>query len=731
MRQITIQQAFGLAAQHHQAGRLQEADELYRMILARHPAHSEAMHLLGILAYQQGRNCDAVELLRKAAALNPQSPQVHYNLGNALKESKKLEEAIAAYRRAVLLRPDYAAAYNNLGIVLNDTGQTEDSISAFRLAIALRPNHAQSHSNLGDALRTNRQLSEAIDAYRRAIALQPNYAEAHNNLGNVLRDAGQFDQAILSHRTALMLRPQSAEFHSNLGNALKDKGDTDAAIAAYQQAIALAPDYAEAHYNLANALKDRGQLDEAIASYRQAIALKPDYAQALSNLGNALADAGEIEPAIAAYRRVVALSPELPEPHSNLLYSMQFDPGCTSQAIAEEHHRWNLRHAEPLRPSITEHGNHPGTDRRLRVGYVSPNFWGHCQSLFMVPLLSAHDRQQVEVFCYADVRRPDAHTDQMRKHVDGWRDIVGQSDEDVAARIRQDQIDILVDLTMHMAHNRLLTFARKPAPIQVTWLAYPGSTGLGAIDYRLSDQYLDPHGRDESIYSEKTVRLPNSFWCYEPMEGREIADNPLPALESGVITFGCLNNFCKVNWGVLDLWAKVLQQVEGSRLLLLAKTGSHRQRTLDRLAQQGIDPRRIEFVSYLPRREYLELYQRIDVGLDTSPYNGHTTSLDSLWMGVPVVTLVGERAVSRAGWCQLSNLNLRELAAETDEQFVRIAVELCKDLPSLADLRSSMRQKMLSSPLMDAPAFARDIEAAYRKMWKAWCEKVSGKKSVI
>jgi protein O-GlcNAc transferase len=733
----TIQQLFGLAAQHHQAGRLQEAEQMYRQVLAEQPAHSEAMHLLGLLAHQDGRNDVAMELMRRAAALDSSSPLLYYNLGNAFKVGGQLEEAIAAYRQAIDRRPDYAAAHNNLGIVLNQSGRVEESISAFRRAAFLRPDHPQSYCNLGDALKGNQQLDEAIDAYRRAIALRPDYAEAHNNLGNALTEIGHFDEAITSYRTAIRLHPNRAEFQSNLGNVLKDKGQIDAAAAAYQRAIALAPDYADAHYNLGNVLKEQGQLDEAVDAYRKAIALRPGYPEAHSNLGNALTDRGEIEAAIAAYRQIVALRPELPGPGSNLVYSMQFHPGYDAYAIAEELRRWNLRHAEPLRQFVQPYRNDRNPDRRLRIGYVSPNFWEHCQSFFMLPLLLAHDRRQVEVFCYSEVLRPDARTRQMKNCADVWRDIVSRSDEEVAAMVREDQIDILVDLTMHMAHNRLLAFARKPAPVQVTWLAYPGSTGLDTIDYRLSDPYLDPcdtthggpcdrtHGpsrMDESIYSEKTVRLPDSFWCYGPLEDEEIPVNPLPALEKGHVTFGCLNNFCKVNEGVLALWARVLQQVAGSRLLLLAKQGGHRRRSVDRLAREGIDPERVEFVSYLPRRRYLELYHRIDIGLDTFPYNGHTTSLDSLWMGVPVVTLVGKTAVSRAGWCQLSNLGLCELAATTAEQFVRIAVDLSEDLPRLSALRGTLRQRMEHSPLMDGPRFARNIEAAYRQMWRVWCE---------
>jgi predicted O-linked N-acetylglucosamine transferase (SPINDLY family) len=312
-------------------------------------------------------------------------------------------------------------------------------------------------------------------------------------------------------------------------------------------------------------------------------------------------------------------------------------------------------------------------------------------------------------------------TAQFQQHADHWRSIVGMTDEQVAALIRQDRIDILIDLALHTAQNRLLVFARKPAPVQVSFAGYPASTGLSAIDSRLSDPYLDPVGVDESVYSEQTIRLPHSFWCYDPLDCRGIPINSLPALQNGFVTFGCLNNFCKVNQQVLSLWAAVLRKIEHSRLLLLSEGGSHHQRTLDFLKQEEVNPDRVEFVPRQPRQKYMELYHRIDLGLDTFPYNGHTTSLDSFWMGVPVVTLVGQTPVSRAGWSQLSNLGLPELAGKTPEEFVRIAVELARDLPRLQELRSTLRQRMERSPLTDAPGFARGIEAAYRQMWRRWC----------
>jgi protein O-GlcNAc transferase len=294
--------------------------------------------------------------------------------------------------------------------------------------------------------------------------------------------------------------------------------------------------------------------------------------------------------------------------------------------------------------------------------------------------------------------------------------------EALAAQIRLDGIDILVDLALHTAKNRLPVFARKPAPVQVTFAGYPGSTGLDAIDYRLTDPYLDPpDSADETLYSEKSVRLPASFWCYDPLDASPPAVSSLPAPINGYVTFGCLNNFCKINDGVLKLWAQAMAGVPGSRLLLLADEGSHRQRTHQFLESLGVSRDRVNFVAKRPRAQYLDLYHLIDIGLDTVPYNGHTTSLDSLFMGVPVVTLIGKTVVGRAGLSQLMNLGMPELIGRTAEQFVQIARDLATDLGRLAGLRAELRGRMQASPLMDGAAFARGIEAAYRQMWRQWC----------
>ena len=340
----------------------------------------------------------------------------------------------------------------------------------------------------------------------------------------------------------------------------------------------------------------------------------------------------------------------------------------------------------------------------------------------MAPVLDHHDRERFEVYCYSGVRNPDKITARLRRAAQQWRGIGGASDEQLAALVRADRIDILIDLTMHMGGCRLGAFARKPAPVQVAWLAYPGTTGVAAIDYRLTDPHLDPPVVDRSArpYSERSVRLSDTFWCYDPLCDDAPEREP-PARESGRITFGCLNNFCKVSDPSLRLWSRVLLRVPESRLLMLAPEGSHRGRVMGFLDAQGVDPARLRFAAPRPRPEYLRLYQEIDVCLDTLPYNGHTTTLDALWMGVPVVTRVGQTVVGRAGYSQLTNLGCSELIARDDDAYVETAARLAKDAARLADLRRTLRARMKQSPLMDGPRFAHHLEIAFRAVWEEWC----------
>ncbi len=614
----TIPDQLAAAIQHHQAGRLPEAEQGYRRILAADPNYAAAWHLLGVIAHQTGKHELAVSTIQRAISLAEDRAIFHSNLGEAYRALRQTPTAITCYQRAVQLDPGIAGFHYNLANALKDEGRFTEAVAAYQQALRLKPNYPEACNNLGNTWKALGKSRDAIQCYQRATQMKPDFVEARNNLdraladhqrvagevagtkdaesyfrlGNVAREQQRFADAIAWYRHALAVKPGYVEAWNNLGATLKDLGRLDEAAACYRDAIQYKPDYAEAHSNLGGIFWERGDVDQAVACFRRALDLKPDYDEALHNLGVVLKDRGEVEEAIACNRRALELRPSFAVCHGNLAYLLGFCPGFDAQAICEELRRWNDRHAAPLAKTIQPHANDRSADRRLRIGYISPDFRVHCQAFFTVPLLSSHDHQNFEIFCYADVARPDATTARLRAWADVWRDIVGLSDEQITQLVRQDQIDILVDLTMHMNDNHLLVFARKPAPVQICWLAYPGSTGLTAIDYRLTDPYLDPPGLNDQdasdhYYSEESLRLPDTFWCYDPLTS-EPAVNPLPATDACHITFGCLNNFCKVNAEVLKLWASVLKLVDRSRIVILSVAGSHRQHTLDLLEQEGV-----------------------------------------------------------------------------------------------------------------------------------------------
>ena len=413
------------------------------------------------------------------------------------------------------------------------------------------------------------------------------------------------------------------------------------------------------------------------------------------------------------------INPRFVNARDNLLHTLHYHPASDAGSLLVESQKWNQQHAEPLRQFIQPHGNDRDLERRLRIGYVSPDLRNHPVGRFVLPLLAGHDRNAFEVFCYAQVPRPDNTSDKLQSQTSVWRGVVGLSDEQVAEMIRQDRIDILVDLAMHTANNRLLVFARKPAPVQATYLGCVGTSGLQTMDYRFTDRYLDPDEADDRYYTEKSIRLPGTYWCYQPNDTAPPV-NDLPALKTGRITLGCLNNYCKVTAGTLETWAALLRRLGQAVLLLRSPEGNHREGLIRFMQERGIDPARL-LISQVSPAEYFQAYGRMDLALDPFPYPGGSTTCDALWMGVPVVTLSGRIAAGRAGVSILSNAGLPELIAHTPEEYVEIAANLAGDLPRLGEMRLTMRRRMRSSPLMDAAGFARGVESAYRQMWRKWC----------
>ncbi len=714
------------AIAHHEAGQLQQAESFYRQVLQINPNQPDALHLLGVLAAQVGQPAIAIELIGKALAINPSMAAAHSNLGNALRDSGQLDRAIAAYRESLRLAPQNADAHNNLGTVLRDQGNLDAAVASFRAAVALNPNHASAHNNLAVTLRDLGALPEAIASFEQAARLIPNSPQIQLNLALAYQAAERLEDAVVAVNRCIQLTPNDASAHAVLGQNLINLARHADAVAPLQEAVRLKPDFAEAYRLLGEALGNQQKLDDAIDAYRRAIQINPNNAVVHRLLGDAYFNLTRLEEAIASFDRAIELTPEDPGPLSARIFAMMFDSRFTQTDIRDKAIEFDRVHGLPRREHILPFENDPDPQRRLRIGYVSRSFSAHVQSLFTVPLMRNHNRQNVEVFCYSGVNRPDQFTEQTRGGADVWWDVSELPDARIAARIRRDKIDILVDLTMHMADNCLTLFARKPAPIQVAWFAYPGTTGLSAIDYRFTDPYLDPPGMYDADYSEKSYRLRDTFWCIDSLQPDPDV-GPLPALANGYVTFGNLNNFLKISNESVLAWSRVMQRVPGSKFLLLAPEGSGRERVRSVARDVGINPDRFEFVGRQTRGKYLATYNRIDIGLDSFPYNGHTTSIDSYWMGVPVVTRVGKTLVGRAGFSQLSNLRMTELAGADVDQFVEIAANLAGDLPRLSQLRADLRERTVRSPLMDTKRFAESMELAYRDIWRKWCDDRNGR----
>ncbi len=564
----------------------------------------------------------------------------------------------------------------------------------------------------------------ALGCFEQSADLRMDSAVVQLALAQSLLQGGHWEQAIGHLQCVLALSPQSVEACLRLAQVYHRLRRSSGAHAMLRRVLGLAPDLPVGHLVYGNLLCEEQRYDEAVEHYARAIELDATNAEAHYRLGHALFRLGQVARALDCYRCATAANPSDPTPHSALVYCAGFHPELTDEQILVEARAWSKLHAEPLRSRWRPHPHDRAVDRRLKLGYVSPDFDAHCQRFFTLPLLRHHDRERFEVICYSSVDAPDEWTERIRPLADDWRDVCALDDAALAEQIRSDEVDVLIDLTMHMAGSRLRVFAEKPAPVQICWLAYPGTTGIDAMDYRITDPHLDPPGAAEP-YSEQSLRLPNAFWCYDPLtEVPEV--NPLPALSAGRVRFGCLNDFCKVHRSVLELWAQVMRQVPESSLLLLAPKGSARRGVLDTFAREGIEEHRVEFIERQPRSMYLEAYHRIDLGLDCFPANGHTTSLDAAWMGVPVVTLVGNTVLGRAGLCQAHHLGLDDLVAHSAEQFVRIAVALSRDTSRLARLRESLRARLAGSKLMDGAAFARDFEALCRSAWQRWCNERQG-----
>jgi predicted O-linked N-acetylglucosamine transferase (SPINDLY family) len=739
-----------------QQGRLDEAIADFRRAVQIDPDNAVAHGNLGLALILQGRLDEAIANCRRCVELKPDVAEGYSNLGRAWMAQGRIEEALACFRRALELRPGFAEAHNRLGLALQAQGNWQPAAASYRQALQANPAFPEAHLNLGNALKEGGHLEEAVACYRRAlqlkpdyveaycnlvvalsaqglsqeaiacgrraIELRPDYAQAHNGLGNVLQEQGRPDEAIACYRRALQLKPDLAVAHNNLGNALKATGDRDEAIACYRKALDLQPDYAEAYNNLATALHSQGQPAEAAACCRRALELKPNLVQALLNLGVALQSQGLPTEAVDCCRRALELKPDYADAHSNFLYTLQYCSGVTPAALAEAHAEFDRRHAAPLGGVFAPRENDAEPHRRLRLGFVSPDLGRHPVGYFLVRILENLGQQSLDTVCYSQRIVYDDVTRRFQAASTQWRDVLGMTDQRLADQIREDRIDILFDLAGHTVRNRLLVFARKPAPIQITWIGYEGTTGLSAMDYLLADRYVVPEGT-ERYYREQVLRMPEGYLCYDP-PGDAPPVGPLPSLAKGSVTFGSFNNPSKIAPEVVAVWAEILRRVPTARLVMKYSglgDPAVKGRYLDLFAAGGVGPQRLELLPWSSYDDYLATYHEVDVALDPFPFSGGATTCEALWMGVPVVTCPLQTFASRHSLSYLSNVGLTETIAHDLDEYVELAVALAGDLPRLAALRAGLRERMAASPLCDGKRFAANLAQLLGDVWRQSC----------
>lgn len=719
-RTDAFEHAFEAAVAEHRCGNLAGAIAQYERLRKQRPAHAGVLANLATALKQSGRREEALECFRRAIEKERAPPEVWFNFGNLLVEVKQAAEAEAAYRKALELDPNLYRAATNLANLLSALKRTDEAIGMHRRAIAAAPDNLPSLRAVARLLYERDELEEAERFYRDAHARAPNHIDTLNALGVVLKDRGRAEEAIECWRKALQVEPRHAVAYNNLGVMLRLMRCPRQAAEYLRKAVQLDPRDAMSAANLAHALIDLGQLGEAEAMARGIIEREPQNAEGYLMRGFARVYQGRVEEAIEDFLESHRCAPRSVLVISNRLFASLYSDRRDAAAILALH-RELARKIAPAAPVRTAWKNARDPGRRLRVGYLSPDMRAHPVSVFFEPVLAHHDARQFDVYCYSTTRAPDAVTGRLRAMAAVWRDCQGMSDARLAGQIEADAIDVLVDLAGHTAQNRAPVLRSKPAPIQALYIGYPGTSGLPEVDYLIADARVCPPEL-EHYYTERVLRLEGSFWCFRPPD---CAPEPagLAANQNGYVTFGSYNALQKMAAGTAALWARVLQTVPRSRLVLksLAFADAATRRAIQRrFIDAGIAETRVDVVPPSDSSAFLAEYHRLDIALDPFPYNGGTTSCEALWMGVPVVTLAGERFCSRMGMSLLENIGLPELVAHSADDYVRIAAGLAADLTRLRALRETLRSRLSTSPVCDGARTARELERAYRNMWREW-----------
>jgi protein O-GlcNAc transferase len=709
------------ALEYHNAGSLDQAISQYDKALQLRPGDPELYHLKGVALGQTGQLDSGISLIRQAIELKDDAVDFHNNLGLLLFQAGQLEIAAQSLRKAITIKPEHLPAYSNLGSILERMGREEDAIAAHQSAIKIEPKNSALHGNLGLLLQRTGRTKEAEEAFEVAVELAPSSPEAHNNLANILQVTDGFERAEAEFKRAIGLNPNYANAYQNLGSLLIETGRTEDGIQALRRAIEIQPNHAQAFANLSSGLNIQSQHQDAAAAARRALEIAPDLADAENNLGAALRALGNHAGTEAAYRRAVDLDPTHSKAHSNLIYSLDFNAAYDVRDHQAERRRWYQQHGKLLSSKIQPHLNDPTAKRRLRIGYVSADFRHHSATNGFGPMLLSYDRSEFDIICYACNFERDSVTDRFRAAATEWRDCTRMGDAELAKKIRADKIDILVDLSSHSAGNRLLVFARKPAPVQVTAWGFGTGTGLPTIDYFLTDEIIAPES-EHHIYAETIRFLPSHIPYMAPIPSPNIVEPPY--LVNGYVTFGSFNRIEKMNDVALSAWSEILNRAADARLIIKSQALDRktvRKEFTARMTKAGIESDRFELLGGDPQPEHLAKHALVDIMLDPFPHGGGVSSADSLWMGVPVVALRGQTIPGRLGASVLHALGLDDFIAGGREEYIETALRLACDRSYLKGLRSSLRDRIVASPVGNPGLYVSAVEYLYRGIWTEWC----------
>lgn len=698
-------------------GHLDKAEDCYRRALALKPKLAQAHFKLGNLLLKKGQLDAAEACYLQAIKCDRNFVKASYNLANLFKRQGRLTEAELNYRKVLELDPGYTDADNNLGVLLVDEERFEEAEECYRRVLALTPNNVMALNNLGIALRGRGHLAEAEQYCRLAIQFKPQYAEAYNTLGTVLKKRGLLAETEEAFRNAIAIKPLYFEALNNLAGLLGIQQRADEAEKYCREALLINPDYVSARLTLGNVLTEQGRFGEAEEAYKRALGLNPNKAEIHNGLAGALICQGKTNEAIAAFQKAVELKPDYSQAHSNLLFTLNYlstQSPCERLRAAQ---RFGQSAANKVCNRFTSWSSQ-SSPQRLRVGLISGDLRNHVVGFFLESILGQIDPTRIELIAYPSKRATDETSQRLKRFMSAWKPIVDLDDEAAARLIHDDELHVLVDLSGHTADNRLPVFSWKPAPVQATWLGYFATTGVAEIDYLLADRTGVPETH-RSQFSESVYYLPDTRLCFTPPTVAIRPSEP-PASFNGYVTFGCFQNFSKLNDDVLQLWGKILALKPEARLYIQSlqlDDPAARAQLIERLRQRGIVAKRVTLQGPLEREAYLAAYAKVDLILDTFPYPGGTTTCEALWMGVPTLSLAGDTLLERQGASVLIAAGLAEWVANGKDDYVAKAIALTSDVPAIARLRRSLRQRVLGSPLFDAPRFARNLEDALWDMW--------------